>query len=110
MTYQKYQMEKSLLGNHNQKMNNFIRYILYDRKKSDIKNIDNHKNINLENNINIEKELTLNYFEPNLMSFCPGVNNQKFLENEPMWIMPQLRHNYLWENEGENNKKNEKDL
>ena len=86
-----------------------MRYVLYDRKKSDSKNIDNHNDINLEKYLNSEKELNLKYFEPNLMSFCPdGISNQKFIENEPMWIMPKLRHNFLWENEGEKNKKDEK--
>ena len=109
MIYQKYQNEKSLIGNNSsQKMNNFIRYILYDRKKSDVKNIDNHKNISLETYLDPDKELTLKYFEPNLMSFCPGINNKKFVENEPRWIMPQLKHNFIWENEGENNEKNDK--
>ena len=106
---QKYQNDKSLIVNSNPKMNNFMRYVLYDRKKSDSKNIDNHNDINLEKYLNSEKELNLKYFEPNLMSFCPdGISNQKFIENEPMWIMPKLRHNFLWENEGEKNKKDEK--
>ena len=108
MIRHKYQLEKNLIGINNQKMNNYIRYILYDRKKGDIKNIDNHQNINLEKNINIEKELTINYYEPSLMSFCSGINNKRFIENEPIWIMPQLRHNYIWENEGESNDKKEK--
>ena len=106
---QKYQNDKSLIVNSNPKMNNFMRYVLYDRKKSDSKNIDNHNDINLEKYLKSEKELNLKYFEPNLMSFCPdGISNQKFIENEPMWIMPKLRHNFLWENGGENNKKDKK--
>ena len=81
----------------------------YQNDKSLIVNIDNHNDINLEKYLNSEKELNLKYFEPNLMSFCPdGISNQKFIENEPMWIMPKLRHNFLWENEGEKNKKDEK--
>ena len=93
---------KDILTNKNiyLKTNDKIRPIIYDRKKSDIKNIDNHKDLNLFNDNNkdnnIEKELNFNYFNPNYMSYYP-INNNSFLNSEPIWILPQLKHNFIWE-------------
>ena len=93
---------KDILINKNiyLKTDDKLRPIIFDRKKSDIKNIDNHKNLNLfnENNIDnkIEKEVNFNYFNPNYMSYYPFRNNN-FLNSEPIWILPQLKHNYIWE-------------
>ena len=78
------------------KMNDYIRHFLYDRKKTDLRNIENHYNINLKNDINTEEEMSLNYFQPNYMTFCPHINNEKFIEKEPIWIMPHLKHNFNW--------------
>ena len=37
------------------------------------------------------------------MSFCPmNANNEsgkKFFDMEPVWIMPGLKHNFIWEHE-----------
>ena len=79
------------------KMNDYIRHFLYDRKKTDLRNIENHYNINLKNDINTEEEMSLKYFQPNYMTFCPRINNEKFIEKEPIWIMPHLKHNFNWE-------------
>ena len=79
------------------KMNDYIRHFLYDRKKTDLRNIENHYNINLKNDINTEEEMSLNYFQPNYMTFCPHIKNEKFIEKEPIWIMPHLKHNFNWE-------------
>ena len=79
------------------KMNDYIRHFLYDRKKTDLRNIENHYNINLKNDINTEEEMSLNYFQPNYMTFYPRINNEKFIEKEPIWIMPHLKHNFNWE-------------
>ena len=84
------------------KKNGNIRHVLYDRKKSDIKNIENHKNLKIDENINITKELNLNFFEPNLLSFSPeGNGNNNFIDPEPIWIMPGLKHKFLWQNDRE---------
>ena len=79
------------------KMNDYIRHFLYARKKTDLRNIENHYNINLKNDINTEEEMSLNYFQPNYMTFYPRINNEKFIEKEPIWIMPHLKHNFNWE-------------
>ena len=105
MLIEKYNSEKYKNGN-NIRMNDYIRHVLYDRKKSDIKNVDNHPNIDIISSINIEDELAFRYFEPNYMSYSPmnlnmNINSdgKKFLDNEPIWIFPNLKHNFIWKNE-----------
>ena len=107
MLYEKYNAEKNKIG-INKKTNDYIRHVLYDRKKSDIKNIDNHPNIDIKNMINLDDELGFKYFEPNYMSFCPmnlniNTGGKKFFDMEPIWLMPNLKHNYIWENEKKEN-------
>lgn len=82
---------------NDKKMDSYIRHVLYDRKKNDIKNIENHDNINIINDINIKQEMSLEYFQPNYLSFCPGIDNKQFLSQEPIWIMPYLKHEFNWE-------------
>ena len=92
--YSQYLNEKST----NTKMNQYIRHVLYDRKKVDKRNIENHANINLVNYIDIKEEMSFKYCEQNYMSFCPKINNKKFIDHEPIWIMPKLKHNFNWGN------------
>ena len=110
MLYEKYNNELNKNGN-NKKINDHIRHVLYDRKKSDIKNVDNHPKMDLVDSINIEDELGFKYFDPNYMSFCPmnvnGSNGRNFFDLEPIWIMPCLKHNFIWENEKKVNIKEE---
>ena len=110
MLYEKYNSELNKNGN-NKKTNDYIRHVLYDRKKSDIKNVDNHPNMDIANSINVKDELGFKYFEPNYMSFCPmninSYNGRNFFDLEPVWIMPCLKHNFIWENEKKENNKEE---
>ena len=92
--YNKYLYEKPT----NKKMNQYIRHVLYDRKKVDKRNIENHANINLVNYIDIKEEISFKYYEQNYMSFCPKINNKNFFDYEPIWIMPKLKHNFNWGN------------
>ena len=93
---------KEILRKNNIKINkdDKNRPVLYERKNIDIKNIDNYPNINLLGNINNKNEindinLNLNYYKTNFMSIYP-VNNS-FLSTEPIWILPPLKHNFIWE-------------
>ena len=104
--YKKYQIEKGIFG-ASPKIFDLNRYVLYDRKKSEIKNLDNHKNIQLENYLSAKDEINLNYSNANYISFCPKLDNKKFLDNEPIWIVPNLKHNFIWEKESENKAGNE---
>lgn len=105
MLIEKYNSEKYKNGN-NIRMNDYIRHVLYDRKKSDIKNVDNHPNIEISNSIKTDEELSFKYFDPNYMSFCPislnrniGGSGKKIFDMEPIWLLPNLKHNFIWENE-----------
>ena len=96
---------KEILKNKNidLKTNDKNRPIIYDRRKSEIKNNDNHNNLNLflnnkDDNKNNENELNVNYFSPNYMSYYPKYNNNIFFDSEPIWVLPSLRHNFIWEN------------
>ncbi len=118
MMIEKFNIEQSKICN-NKKENDHIRHVLYDRKKSDIKNIDNHPKIDLSQSINVENEMAYKYFVPNYMCFCPmnmnlnntnnTLNGRKFFDTEPIWLMPSLKHNFIWEKEKtENDKEEEK--
>jgi hypothetical protein len=112
----KYYMEQSKIGN-NKKNYDYLRHVLYDRKKSDIKNVDNHLNSNLAKSINVDDELAFKYFVPNYMSFCPMnmISNQsnnsgnscEIFDTEPIWLLPNLKHNFIWENGKLDNDKEE---
>ena len=92
--YQKYMLEKS----ENKKMNNYVRHVLYERKKSDVKNMDNHCENNIKEFINSKEEMSLKFCEPNYLGLYPGKKIGKFIDKEPIWIMPNLKHNFNWEN------------
>ena len=96
MLYNKYQYEKGNI-NSSSKFYDNMRYVLYDRKKSEIKNLENHKNLNLENSLKTNEEISFNSAMPNYISFCPLTENKKFIDAEPVWIMPGLKHKYFWE-------------
>lgn len=83
--------------------NEKIRPVLYDGKKSDIKNIINHTNLSIDEYMNINQELNLNFFEPNYMSFHPR-DNHNFIDKEPIWIMPNLKHKFIWKNDEKESK------
>ena len=81
------------------KNNDNIRPVIYDRKKNDIKNIDNHNNSNLFNDNKenkIDEGFNFNYFNPNYLSYYP-IKNNNFHNSEPIWLLPQLNHNFIWE-------------
>jgi len=92
--YQKYLHDK----NENKRMNIYIRHVLYERKKAEVKNMDNHFENNIKEFISIKEEMNLKFFEPNYLEFYPGKKIGKFIDKEPVWIMPNLKHNFNWEN------------
>ena len=111
MLYDKYYMELNKSG-YNKSKNDYIRHVIYDRKKTDITNVDNHSNIDLSKSINVEDELSLKYSVPNFMSFCPMNLNTKnnnsriernIFDREPIWLMPGLKHNFVWDNKKDQN-------
>lgn len=111
----------SLNNINNNGIKDHIRNIIYDRKKKDIKNLDNYPILNLNNlNIIINEELNYKFFEPNYMSFFPlkdislfniqknnvhGINNNKIFTDEPFWLIPELKHTFIWEKKNRINEK-----
>ncbi len=70
-------------------INDWIRPILYEN------NIENNNNLFNLSQLT-PKDVSFNYFEPNYMSYYP--NNQfPFFDNEPLWIMPSLKHELIWD-------------
>ena len=81
-----------------------IRPIIYDRKTSDIINIDFHSDFNLLKDCERKKEINVNSFIPNYMSYYPFNNSNKFLDSEPIWLIPNLKHNFIFEKNFDINK------
>ena len=93
---------KEIMRKKNLKINEVdkIRPVVYERKNIYIQNIDNNRNFNIFGNINKNNEindinLNMNYYKSNYMSFYP-VNNLYF-SAEPVWLLPNLKHNYIWD-------------
>jgi len=99
MRWDKYYKEILRQKNINIKADDNRRSVIYDRKNNE-KNIDNHPNLELLQNMcnSDDNNFNLNYFETNYMSYYP-VNNfsNSFFNKEPIWILPSLKHNFLWE-------------
>ena len=101
MQWEKFYKDKKMI---NLKINDQIRPIIYDRKNRDKKNSDSQI-MNNDNKDNMfEKEFNLNYFNPNYMSYYPKNNN--FINSEPFWLLPLMKHNFIWDkNDIDNEKK-----
>ena len=90
MHWDKYYKEILNKKNINTKTDDNRRSVIYDRKNIE-KNIQNICNSG-DNNLN------LNYFEANYMSYDPvNIFSNSFFNKEPVWILPSLKHNFLWE-------------
>ena len=94
MQWDKYYKEMLKQKNINVNKDNKIRPIIYDRKKVDNININN-PNDYLLGNVNYRNDLNINYLKNDYFSVYP-VNNG-FLANEPIWLFPYLKHNFLWD-------------
>ena len=96
-----------------QEKSDFISPVLYDNSDLNLnkENNDNNNNINndvtknmknLENmpNFDISKmspeELNFDSVEPNFLTYYPN-SNSEFFNEEPMWILPTLKYDYIWD-------------
>ena len=95
MHWDKYYKEMLKQKNINVNKNDKIWPMIYDRKKVDIKYIDNHPNNYLLAYVNNGNEFNLNYLKTDYLNYCPA--NSGFIANEPIWLLPALKHNYLWD-------------
>ena len=95
----KYYKEILAKNNINVKSNDKIRAIIYDRGRIDInnQNVNNITNYNGIPDVNILNQSNLNFFNIDYMCFRPINNN--FVSSEPVILIPNLRHNFIWEKE-----------
>ena len=99
LQWDKYYKEILAKNNINVKSNDKIRAIIYDRGRNDInsQNVNNITNYNVIPDVNILNQSNLNYFNIDYMHFKPINNN--FVSSEPVILIPNLRHNFIWEKE-----------
>ena len=99
LQWDKYYKEILAKNNINVKSNDKIRAIIYDRGRIDInnQNVNNITNYNVIPDVNILNQSNLNYFNIDYMHFKPINNN--FVSSEPVILIPNLRHNFIWEKE-----------
>ena len=99
LQWDKYYKEILAKNNINVKSNDKIRAIIYDRGRIDInsQNVNNITNYNVIPDVNILNQSNLNYFNIDYMCFRPINNN--FVSSEPVILIPNLRHNFIWEKE-----------
>ena len=99
LQWDKYYKEILAKNNINVKSNDKIRAIIYDRGRIDInnQNVNNITNYNGIPYVNILNQSNLNYFNIDYMYFKPINNN--FVSSEPVILIPNLRHNFIWEKE-----------
>ena len=70
-------------------INDWMRPIIYDDK-------DNKSNKIFNLNQLTPVEVSMKYFEPNYMSYYPNTN-YTFYDDEPLWIIPTLKHNFIYD-------------
>ena len=81
-------------GNTQENKNfSFINPLIYEKQHND--NRDTNKK-NLKEHIS--DKINFKYTEPNYMSFYPILSNNIIFHNELKWILPGLKHNFIWEN------------
>jgi len=90
-----------------QENEDWISPVLYDNSENDnnINNINNDVTQNVKSQetmpvFDISKmspeELNFDSFEPNFLTYYPN-SNQQFYNEEPMWILPTLKYDFIWD-------------
>ena len=95
-----------------QENTDFISPVLYDNTDLDIdNNLDNKDIINNDVTQNVQnqenmpifdiskmspEELNFDSIEPNFLTYYPNSNIQ-FFQDEPMWILPTLKYDFIWD-------------
>ena len=95
-----------------QENTDFISPVLYDNTDLDIDdNLDNKDIVNNDITQNVQnqenmpifdiskmspEELNFDSIEPNFLTYYPNSNNQ-FFQDEPMWILPTLKYDFIWD-------------
>ena len=78
-------------------INDWIRPVIYDNNNG-INNIEKSpENLPLFDLKQLStEEISYNYFEPNFLTYYPNSNYQ-FYEDEPMWVLPTLKYDFIWD-------------
>jgi len=95
-----------------QENTDFISPVLYDNTDLDIdNNLDNKDTVNNDVTQNVQnqenmpifdiskmspEELNFDSIEPNFLTYYPNSNIQ-FFQDEPMWILPTLKYDFIWD-------------
>ena len=86
--------------------NDWISPVLYDNSENE--NSNNNNNDVTQNEKSQEtmpvfdiskmspEELNFDSFEPNFLTYYPN-SNQQFYNEEPMWILPTLKYDFIWD-------------
>ena len=90
-----------------QENTDWISSVLYDN--SDNENNSNNANNDVTQNVKSQEtmpafdiskmspeELNFDSFEPNFLTYYPN-SNQQFYNEEPMWILPTLKYDFIWD-------------
>jgi hypothetical protein len=78
-------------------INDWIRPVIYDNN-GNINNLSKSpENMPLFDLTSLSnEEINFNYFEPNFLTYYPN-SNYPFYEDEPMWILPTLKYDFIWD-------------
>jgi hypothetical protein len=78
-------------------INDWIRPVIYDNNNG-MNNIEKSpENLPLFDLKQLSpEEISYNYFEPNFLTYYPN-SNYPFYEDEPMWILPTLKYDFIWD-------------
>ncbi len=71
-------------------INDWIRPVIYE----DTRNVENSLPFNFS--CLTPEETSFNYFEPNYLTLYPN-SSYPFYEDEPMWIIPTLKYDFIWD-------------
>lgn len=87
-----------IFNNEREKFSNlsgdWVRPIIYEQDENLTKIKDSPTPFNFTTLT--KEELSFNYFEPNYMTLYPNAS-YSFFEDEPIWIMPGLNFDFLWD-------------
>ena len=102
---QKWRMHDSNKDKCIQENNDWISPVLYDNSENENSNNKNDVTQNEKSQetmpvFDISKmspeELNFDSFEPNFLTYYPN-SNQQFYNEEPMWILPTLKYDFIWD-------------
>ena len=86
-----------------QENNDLISPVLYDNSDNENGNNDVRQNEKSQETMPVfdiskmsPEELNFDSFEPNFLTYYPN-SNQQFYNDEPMWILPTLKYDFIWD-------------